>query len=815
MFNIHDRGVHVEKKIPVDTNGEMRSAKTAKASEDSEIPEVSLPNPKISPIVKNNTLMSSGQLRVQSAINIQKPSIVQEENPSQIPSINALSPPIANSFTSISSKVLGGTSEDKPSVKVKYRGRNNVSIDEFKGEKNEVHRLQSEPAPILEMRAQQQASMDARIQCDYSAWKKGARLTVSGLKAAYSGLHNIVLEHSLVAWKSILVIECVVRPDVPAASLLDVMTRVAKTSRMEGGGGVMRIQARNNSHIVIEAALTDNSEEINREREWDMVDVQLCVSRELRQRVLLCQFLKQQCRKSNSKEDASDSTHSSSSSSASALLSETGALLAPGTKRFARVMQRMLTQQHLSLSSLYQVSFDQVAKAKGPEGLDIQFCGQLEDMSKESMSGNLRHFYDDVEERTEQFIRDTEGLIALVTPVYRQHGALGDLSRFDNDTLSDQVSTGNKMKKAVQLHVNSSQSFDSGSDDHGQVVNKSWCEEYIDIYGNECTTSVYSPQKRSDSTPPVNVDSDQSQNSQALKIKDGLTICVEALDALWIFFSVRAERKSKELRSRKSEDALSTMNAMLDHRKRFLRTLTHSTIPQTSSLTKVFIEQFKGTSVTENSIENFDEVNSQDSQSAETSNTVEASNIVEASGTGKLSGTVSAERAAEKISAAGGGIFGWLISSALTPSKPVTAPSRSGQITRPKRKTLSMFPPEQLVVLCYCTCWVAGTPATMYITPRFICFSCGFPGFTFITRDIFPVEKLDSVHIDAPKNESKSGFSLQSALQPTVLSLVFFAGGPKMREMRVSPAVLECDKLRILLLQIRNMSISDWADDSK
>jgi len=41
-------------------------------------------------------------------------------------------------------------------------------------------------APLMEMRAQAQAAMDARIQGDYSAWKKGLRLSVEGLKASYS-----------------------------------------------------------------------------------------------------------------------------------------------------------------------------------------------------------------------------------------------------------------------------------------------------------------------------------------------------------------------------------------------------------------------------------------------------------------------------------------------------------------------------------------------------------------------------------------------------------------------------------------------------
>ena len=52
----------------------------------------------------------------------------------------------------------------------------------------------------------------------------------------------------------------------------------------------MRVQSRSCNHMVIEAPIVAEGSEHHSRREWDMVDVQLCVSRELRQRgsLLFC-----------------------------------------------------------------------------------------------------------------------------------------------------------------------------------------------------------------------------------------------------------------------------------------------------------------------------------------------------------------------------------------------------------------------------------------------------------------------------------------------------------------------------------------------
>ena len=62
----------------------------------------------------------------------------------------------------------------------------------------------------------------------------GARLHPQQLKTIYSGLVDTAAENN--KYNINLTIECLLRPDVPASTVLDIMTKVAKTSRMQKPG---------------------------------------------------------------------------------------------------------------------------------------------------------------------------------------------------------------------------------------------------------------------------------------------------------------------------------------------------------------------------------------------------------------------------------------------------------------------------------------------------------------------------------------------------------------------------------------------------
>jgi hypothetical protein len=100
-------------------------------------------------------------------------------------------------------------------------------------------------------------------------------------------------------------LECVVRPDVELKQIMDAVSKIC-----EYGGskvvnsdentdilashnkkGNLRYSILQRSHAII-SRFSKNGLLKPVEKEWDIIDVQVCISKDLRQRVLLCQFLK-------------------------------------------------------------------------------------------------------------------------------------------------------------------------------------------------------------------------------------------------------------------------------------------------------------------------------------------------------------------------------------------------------------------------------------------------------------------------------------------------------------------------------------------
>lgn len=90
-------------------------------------------------------------------------------------------------------------------------------------------------------------------------------------------------------------VECAVRPDVELKSLLAAVSAVLRAPNVKSNS--LRYAFLHRSHALMTrqppsaAAATEGAAYVP-DSQWDVVDVQVCVSRELRQRVLLLQFLK-------------------------------------------------------------------------------------------------------------------------------------------------------------------------------------------------------------------------------------------------------------------------------------------------------------------------------------------------------------------------------------------------------------------------------------------------------------------------------------------------------------------------------------------
>ncbi|KAJ1430035.1 hypothetical protein B484DRAFT_449115 [Ochromonadaceae sp. CCMP2298] len=124
------------------------------------------------------------------------------------------------------------------------------------------------------------------------------------------------------------------------------------------------------------------------------------------------------------------------------------------------------------------------------------------------------------------------------------------------------------------------------------------------------------------------------------------------------------------------------------------------------------------------------------------------------------------------------------------------------------------------VVLYYCACLVNSSPGTLYITPQHLCLtsSPGLQGILGITqrRHVWPLHLLQSVALPS------DGFTF-SVFSANTLKLTFAAGsgdgagtgteqeagagaekGEKgQTEVLISPVLVDCVKLRYMLLEVR------------
>ena len=138
--------------------------------------------------------------------------------------------------------------------------------------------------------------------------------------------------------------------------------------------------------------------------------MQVCLSRELRQRVLLIQILKR---------PTILTPHAPRSNPPLSQL--------PLTQAFVASIQGALARAHLCMSALYLASVGRVCKCPGPplaRGLDAHFVGQFVSLCKESMWAGLRDASQALEDHLEGAERECAELMLLLQPIYKQHGLL-------------------------------------------------------------------------------------------------------------------------------------------------------------------------------------------------------------------------------------------------------------------------------------------------------------------------------------------------------------------------------------------------------
>ena len=159
---------------------------------------------------------------------------------------------------------------------------------------------------------------DERISGDMTFWTSGPKLTVSGIKSSYGGLYDTLLHTN--NYTSIYVQEYVVRPDIPVTDLINTLSSSVKmlnnhytftrkqrsqclispsfqppTTPFSNILSPLRLATSTGTTTNTTSNTTSTPPHtgvVAVDDDWDVVDIQVCISKELKQRVILCQFLR-------------------------------------------------------------------------------------------------------------------------------------------------------------------------------------------------------------------------------------------------------------------------------------------------------------------------------------------------------------------------------------------------------------------------------------------------------------------------------------------------------------------------------------------
>ena len=349
------------------------------------------------------------------------------------------------------------------------------------------------------------------LASDLTAWADGPRTTVDGLNASYFYLNKreqpisstastvpLVLsaaakkglEYDLQDYSCVLVVEVVVRPDVPVQELLasvkeafvdDTNEECLEADSQDDVSGRTSYAWADNElgalppdrsvikcsppapatassvastalgalssalGIFGSAVVVSNTDRLAAQRqwyaercEWDLLETHVCLSRELKQRVLLLRFYRLASRQplpgvvSPSQLTVDDALPSSQAQASVERLSVNQAALArvPYTQSMLLRFSRILLQQQLSLSALYNSRLADIlampTSASGTilagRGFDDHFSAQLQSLCEEQILPAARDSFSALEDYLASFEKRTAVFVTCMQSIFDAHG---------------------------------------------------------------------------------------------------------------------------------------------------------------------------------------------------------------------------------------------------------------------------------------------------------------------------------------------------------------------------------------------------------
>jgi len=681
----------------------------------------------------------------------------------------------------------------------------NVNLNAHLGVSTSTDSDDLSPAPRQTKAKKDEVVEDLRLQGDLSSFHYGDRLANDGLKIYYSGIFETALNQG--SHYSVQVVECVIRPDAPLKSLMKVVCKAAE------GRNLYFTQVQRSQVIISNPPMTQGPW---KNSEWDLVDCQVCISRELKQRVLLFQFM------------VKNTPFQGVQSSVS--LEES-----PNTLLFVQTVQKLLAEHRLSLSCLYTEDVSNILNG----GLDAHFKAQLHTLCREGMWNGLVDGFSAMDEHTRAMEMHCARFMATLEPVYKQH----------NITIPTPPVRRKVTDFPLRIDPAALGSVDNLDDEEED-------ENEFQLDGSLISTSMSTSTSRRGSVKnSVETYNLKQQSASENEMTNGMTLCLENLHRILGILQRRCDKELTARLQQKNEYTVAVITDLYEYRKRMLTFISESPEAQASPLNNTYVNLFHGVPISlppkpsevpivrnlfsafmnKEGKSNETKINNDTNEVEKSDNVVPMDDYVDVDS----NNSASENNTPKTISTLTSWLFSSKEDSASTPKpasdkknstekRPSFVPSigrlptsaklvkerleayrKLGENNKDKSESIernattnsidvieankdqvSLPTQPRDVVLFYCACLISGTPGTLYLTPYLVCFAFGVLGITS-SKEAYPLTKLDSVGLPE-KN---------SVLSSNALKLQFYNGA---KSIAVAPVVMECQRLRAILLDAKD-----------
>mmetsp|Transcript_23871 Transcript_23871/g.35021 ORF Transcript_23871/g.35021 Transcript_23871/m.35021 type:complete len:876 (+) Transcript_23871:38-2665(+) len=751
--------------------------------------------------------------------------------------------------------------------------------------------------------------VDGHILGDYSDWSllpvdegdKAQDILSSyfGLRPALSGLGS----HSLVGHTASIVhiLEVILRPDTPLKVIIAGVAKVASVERLrfeevshpdddeEVGettrGQVKRVRPHGtdgcSGHAVVRCRQQKPARRVEAADEptgWDAIDVQVCLSRALKQRVLVCQFVRLTpvplrrgaAPTSTPNSNTSKGKHKvfTATTSPPSLLHSAAALPltrfspvateAPPPAHIISVFQRVFTRYLLSLSCLYSLKGSAVTIP-----LDPHYISLVEGLLRDLMWASIRKGADEMQAHIAGVEERCEAMKTTLASIYKQHGV-------PLPSKGDPLPTHPSLSTDIpppDVEVFASVSNVQLKDSHIQTPSPQLLSNDIGmeppLFHDDSDIEATSSMGDSDGIDidgEVDIDAAITSGRRGQKdfefIGGGIGRCLLEMEDISNMYQKRCDEELTDRLSCRNEVTVETVQNICNRRRALLVHLLHSPQAKASALSRSFHTTFAGvlpvgtmgTAISRHSDKQQESVVSSSSSPRATND----------SGAGGQGSWFSGWFGGKKASVSG-------VSTPPESSKGESAaieelPSQDSTINKTEVKTKDLIAEVNLnspalseeIVLYYCACLVCYSPADVV----------GMPGFLYLTgnwigvasrgvmggtrrRELYPLKDLESASLcgpakgaeadktetptkNAPSREAVAspstthtpGRSVLSTLQQS-LGMSYLSTGCKLIfqvkslpetectentiEIRFTPALVDADKVRAILLEARDM----------